>query len=119
MLVLYRGPVVKDASTHLKAAPGRFFVFLSRNENWVVGCVLFAAASLCYSIWDIIQVKSVEKCGDVMTMASSYSLFGTCQSALVAIVVERDPAAWKLQFDMGLLVIVLTVINKHLNYLPT
>ncbi|KAI3670662.1 hypothetical protein L1987_87746 [Smallanthus sonchifolius] len=68
------------------------------------------AASLCYSIWIIIQVETVEKCPDVMTVVSSSSLFGTFQSALLALVIERDPIAWRLQFDMGLLVIVLTAI---------
>nr|XP_043612648.1 WAT1-related protein At1g70260 [Erigeron canadensis] len=111
LLVLYRGPVVKDPSSHLlSAATPRLFVFLSTNEHWVLGCALFAAASLAYSIWNIIQVGTVEKCPEVMTVASSYSLFGTCQSALVAIIIERDPIAWRLQFDMGLLVIVLTAI---------
>ncbi|KAJ0489555.1 putative EamA domain-containing protein [Helianthus annuus] len=109
-MMLYRGPVVKDPSTHLQLATPRFFVFLSRNENWLLGCSLFAAASFSYSIWNIIQVGTLEKCPDVMTMASSYSLFGTFQSALLALIVERDPNAWRLQFDMGLLVIVLTAI---------
>ncbi|KAI3816816.1 hypothetical protein L1987_16521 [Smallanthus sonchifolius] len=109
ILILYRGPVVKDPSTHLQLAP-RLFVFLSNNENWVLGCGLFTAASLSYSIWNIIQVRTLEKCPDVMTMASSYSLFGTFQTALVAIIVERDPNAWRLQFDMTLFVIVLTAI---------
>ncbi|XP_076884789.1 WAT1-related protein At1g70260-like [Bidens hawaiensis] len=106
-LTLYRGPVVKDPSTHLQLAP-RLFVFLSHNENWVLGCALFVAASLSYSIWNIIQVGIVEKCPDVMTVASSSTLLGTFQSALLAIVTERDPTAWRLEFDMALLVIVLT-----------
>ncbi|KAI3730934.1 hypothetical protein L1987_62115 [Smallanthus sonchifolius] len=110
MLTLYRGPVVKDPLNHLHLAP-RLFIFLSQHENWVLGCSLFAAASLCYSIWIIIQVGTVEKCPDLMTVASSSSLFGTFQSALLALVIERDPIAWRLQFDMGLLVIVLTPLG--------
>ncbi|KAK9049200.1 hypothetical protein SSX86_020969 [Deinandra increscens subsp. villosa] len=111
LMMLYRGPVVKDPSTQLLLTTPPFFVFLSRNESWLIGCTLFAAASLSYSIWNIIQVGTLEKyCPDVMTMASSYSLFGTFQTALVAIIVERDPNAWRLQFDMGLLVIVLTAL---------
>ncbi|KAK1415715.1 hypothetical protein QVD17_31500 [Tagetes erecta] len=113
ILMYYRGPVVKDPSTHLQLAP-QLFVFLSHHENWVLGCALFAAASLSYSIWNIIQVGAVEKCPDVMTVASCSTLFGTFQSALLAIVVERDPMAWRLQLDMGLLVIVLTAIFTSL-----
>ncbi|KAJ9554336.1 hypothetical protein OSB04_018381, partial [Centaurea solstitialis] len=112
-LALYRGPVIKDSSTHLRMAP-RLFVFLAKNEHWAIGCVLFACASLAFAIWNIIQVDTVEKCPEVMTVASSYTLFGTVQSALVAIVVENDPLAWRLQFDMGLLVIVMTAIFASL-----
>ncbi|KAF5793535.1 putative EamA domain-containing protein [Helianthus annuus] len=109
-LILYRGPVVQDpASTHLHQAP-QLFVFLSHKENWVLGCALFAAANLCYSIWNIFQARTIEKCPEVMTVASSSSLFGTFQSALFALVIERDPSAWRLQLDMGLLVIVLTAL---------
>ncbi|XP_071688636.1 WAT1-related protein At1g70260-like [Rutidosis leptorrhynchoides] len=110
LLIFYRGPVVKDPSTHLLSSAPRLFIFLSTNEHWVLGCVLFAAASLAYSIWNIIQVETVEKCPDVMTVASSYSLFGTFQSALLAVFIERDPNVWRLQFDMGLLIIVSTAI---------
>ncbi|KAL9995369.1 hypothetical protein Hdeb2414_s0812g00949781 [Helianthus debilis subsp. tardiflorus] len=112
MLTLYRGSVVKDKdpSTHLQLAPPPLFVFLSQHENWVLGCLLFALASLSYSIWNIIQVGTIEKCPEVMTVASSSTLFGTFQSALLALIIERDPTAWRLQFDMGLLVIVLTAI---------
>ncbi|KAL8218931.1 hypothetical protein R6Q57_022304 [Mikania cordata] len=109
LAVICRGPVVKQAPAIVMTT--RLFVFLSPHENWVLGCALFAAASLSYAIWNIIQVETLEKCPDAMTVASSCSLFGTFQSALVAIIIERDrPAAWRLQFDMGLLVIVLTAI---------
>ncbi|PWA48086.1 eamA domain, WAT1-related protein [Artemisia annua] len=111
LLILYRGPVVRDPSSHLQlsAAP-KLFVFLSTHENWVLGCALFAGASLAYSVWNIIQVETLEKCPQVMTVASSYSLFGTLQSALLALIIERDPSAWRLEFDMGLLIIVATAI---------
>lgn len=112
-LVLYRGPVIKDSSAHLRLAP-RLFIFLSRNENWVLGCILFATASLAFSVWNILQVRTLEKCPEVMTVASSYSLFGTVQSALLALIIERDPNAWRLQFDMGLLVIVSTALFASL-----
>ncbi|KAI3817564.1 hypothetical protein L1987_11359 [Smallanthus sonchifolius] len=101
-LTFYRGPVVEDPSTNLHLAP-RPFVFLSNHENWVLGCSLFAVASLCYSIWNIIQVGIVEKCPDIMTVASSSTLFGIFQSALLALIIERDPIAWRLELDMGLL----------------
>ncbi|KAI3670661.1 hypothetical protein L1987_87745 [Smallanthus sonchifolius] len=94
-LTFYRGPVVEDPSTNLHLAP-RPFVFLSNHENWVLGCSLFAVASLCYSIWNIIQVGIVEKCPDIMTVASSSTLFGIFQSALLALIIERDPIAWSL-----------------------
>ncbi|KAL3501222.1 hypothetical protein ACH5RR_035671 [Cinchona calisaya] len=61
-LTLYRGPVVKKSPVSsfslLHLIPPRFFVFSSpHDENWILGCILFAAASLAISVWNIIQLS--------------------------------------------------------------
>lgn len=59
-LTLFRGPVVKNSpfspSSFLKQ-PQHLFVFLSTHENWILGCILYAAASLSLSAWNIIQLS--------------------------------------------------------------
>lgn len=44
-----------------------------------------------------------------MTIVSFYSLFGTIQSAVLSLLIETNPGAWRLKLNMDLLVIILTV----------
>ncbi|KAG6398805.1 hypothetical protein SASPL_140276 [Salvia splendens] len=108
-VTLYRGPTIRShSSPSLSAAPPRLFVFLAPHENWVLGCVLFAASSFTLAIWNILQVGTVKMCSNVMKIISFYSLFGTMQSAVVALFFEKNPSAWRLDLNFELLVIVLT-----------
>lgn len=122
-LTLYRGPTIRNhtspslafpAAAEAVAAPLRLLVFSSPHENWVLGCLLFAASSFTLAIWNIVQVGTVKMCPQVMKIISFYNLFGTIQSALLAIFIERDPSAWRLEFNFELLVILLTAIFSSL-----
>lgn len=107
----YRGPVI---SPQLMMRPSpRFFVFMSPNQCWILGCALFAAASLSFSIWNLVQVETVKLCpeADVMTIAASYTIFGTIVTVIVALVMDRDLNSWCLNMDINsLLVIALTAV---------
>lgn len=48
-----------------------------------------------------------------MKIVCLYSLVGTILSALLAIIIERDFSSWRLDLDMNLLVILLTVSNLN------
>ncbi|KAK4721228.1 hypothetical protein R3W88_011461 [Solanum pinnatisectum] len=111
-MTFYKGPVVKQYSPsflHLATSP-HLFIFTSTHENWVLGCFLFASTSFALVIWNIIQVGTSKKHPHVMKITCLYTLFGTIQSALLALLMEKDLSVWRLKLDMELLVIVLTAI---------
>ncbi|MCD7461200.1 hypothetical protein HAX54_045493 [Datura stramonium] len=112
VMTFYKGPVVKQYSPsflHLATSP-QLLVFTSTHENWVLGCFLFASASFALPIWNIIQAGTSTKHPHVMKITCLYTLFGTIQSALLALLIEKDLSVWRLKLDMELLVIVLTAI---------
>ncbi|CAI9767946.1 unnamed protein product [Fraxinus pennsylvanica] len=120
-LTLYRGPTIKNHSypalslQSLAVPPQqRLFVFLSAHENWILGCIFFAASSLALSVCNLIQVGTVKIYPQVMKIISFYSLFGTIQSAVLAAFIERDPSAWRLELNLELFVIILTAIFTSL-----
>ncbi|KAH6770753.1 hypothetical protein C2S52_015556 [Perilla frutescens var. hirtella] len=106
-LALYKGPTIRNHSS--LTLPPRLLVFTSTHENWVLGCILFAASSFVLAIWNVMQI-----CPQVWKIISFYSLFGTVQSAAVALYFERDPNAWKLDLNFELLIIILTGIFSSL-----
>ncbi|PIN24944.1 hypothetical protein CDL12_02332 [Handroanthus impetiginosus] len=118
-LTLYKGPTIRNHSypsqlAALRATAQRLLVFASPHENWVLGCILFAASSVTLAIWNILQVGTVKMCPQVMKIISFYSVFGTIQTAILALLIERDPSAWRLELNFELLVIVLTAIFSSL-----
>ncbi|GFP80076.1 wat1-related protein at1g70260 [Phtheirospermum japonicum] len=112
-LTLYKGPTIRSHSSpslSLRAGPPRLLVFTSTHENWALGCILFAASSLTLAIWNIVQVGTFKICPQVMKVVSFYSLFGTIQTSALAVFLERDLSAWRLDLNFELLIIVLTAI---------
>ncbi|KAL3636327.1 hypothetical protein CASFOL_020874 [Castilleja foliolosa] len=55
-------------------------------------------------------VGTFKICPQIMKVVSFYSLFGTIQTAALAVFLERDISAWKLDLNFELLIIVLTAI---------
>ncbi|XP_060214353.1 WAT1-related protein At1g70260-like isoform X1 [Lycium barbarum] len=114
-MTYYKGPVVKQYSPlFLQLARPHLLVFTSTHENWVLGCYLFAAASFTLCIWNIIQAGTIRKYPQMMKIVFLYTLFGTIQSAIFALWMEKDLNAWRLKLNMELLVIVLTAIFSSL-----
>ncbi|KAG8366184.1 hypothetical protein BUALT_Bualt17G0050200 [Buddleja alternifolia] len=121
-LTLYKGPTVKDhpsptlafPAATVVASPPRLLVFTSPHQNWILGCILFAASSFTLAIWNVVQVGTVKMCPQVMKIISFYSLFGTIQSAMLAAYLERDHSAWRLELNFELLIIILTAIFSSL-----
>ncbi|XP_047317055.1 WAT1-related protein At1g70260-like [Impatiens glandulifera] len=107
----YKGPVISPQLMTISSP--RLFVFMSPNQRWILGCALFAAASLSFAVWNLVQVETVKLYpdADAMKIASSYTIIGTLVTVIVAVVMERDLTAWGLNMDINnLLVIVLTAV---------
>lgn len=54
-VTLYKGPAVSNSSTSFRLGT-HLFVFASSTDNWVLGAIFLAGASLSVSIWNVIQV---------------------------------------------------------------
>nr|GMD97032.1 WAT1-related protein At1g70260-like [Ipomoea batatas] len=118
-LLFYRGPVVKNYSPTFLHLSTTQFVFSSKDQqNWVLGCLFFIAASLSLSIWNIIQVGTIKIYPQVMKIMCVYSLFGTVQSGALSLFIVRDPNAWRLDLNFQLIVIVLTGPSFPLIFKP-
>ncbi|KAK6139250.1 hypothetical protein DH2020_027005 [Rehmannia glutinosa] len=59
-------------------------------------------------------VGTIKMCPQVMKIVFFYSLFGTIQSAVLALFLERDPMVWRLELNFELLIIILTAIFSSL-----
>ncbi|KAG7032149.1 WAT1-related protein, partial [Cucurbita argyrosperma subsp. argyrosperma] len=113
---LYIGPAVRQhpsSSSHLQFKH-KLLVFTSTTDRWIMGGLLLAAASLCVSIWNILQLGVIKQYPQVMKVASFYSLVGTLLSAAVGFFVVNDSSAWTIKSSFDLFLIIATGIFSSL-----
>ncbi|XP_010551549.1 PREDICTED: WAT1-related protein At1g70260-like [Tarenaya hassleriana] len=110
----YKGPYIRPSSssspTELLRSIPRLFVYYKIPDNWVLGGLFLAAAAFSVSIFNAIQMGTVQKYPQVMKVASFYSIIGTLQCLTFSIFMERDPSAWVIKPDFDLLLIIVTGI---------
>lgn len=112
-ITLYKGPLVGRASY---SSPNQLqltsplLIYSSKPEHWIMGSILLAAASFYVSIWNIIQLGTMEQYPEMMTLVSFCSLIGTIQCGIVSLIAERDLNAWRLKLNMELLLIILSAV---------
>ncbi|KAJ1389922.1 EamA domain [Sesbania bispinosa] len=102
VVIFYKGPpIFKTHSNKLQFSP---------QLNWILGGLFLAGDSLLCSMWYIYQASVTRKYPVVTIIVFFQILFTTIQSAVFALIVVRDPSAWQLKLDMGLIAILYQAI---------
>ncbi|CAA7047353.1 unnamed protein product [Microthlaspi erraticum] len=112
--IIYLGPFIRPSpssspNSNFLTTISHYLTFFKNSENWALGSLLLACATLSISIWNIIQLDTVQKYPQVMKVVSAYSLAGTLQCAIFSAFMEPDIDAWKLELNMDLYLIIATV----------
>ncbi|CAN6167013.1 unnamed protein product [Urochloa humidicola] len=68
----------------------------SLSSRWVVGELLLAGGSACFSLWLIMQGSICKSYTDPLTLTTWSAFFSTLQSAVLAFFVLPDWNAWKI-----------------------
>ncbi|KAJ9187993.1 hypothetical protein P3X46_003395 [Hevea brasiliensis] len=105
ILTYYKGPPIWMTRFPLNSSP-QLFVQLS---NWVIGGLLLAVDCVMTSAWIIIQALILKKYPAELIVVFFYCFFVTILSAIVCLVVERDPFAWSLKPNMRLAAVLYSV----------
>ncbi|XP_057950712.1 WAT1-related protein At5g40240-like [Malania oleifera] len=111
IITLYKGPpvfalAIRSPSTSSNNPPTRqpsSSNVLGTANNWVVGGLFFATASLCLSIWNAFQASILKVYTSEVTIVGFFCLFGTIQSAALSLIAERNLNSWKLRPDVELI----------------
>ncbi|KAK9675691.1 hypothetical protein RND81_11G024200 [Saponaria officinalis] len=113
MVAAYLGPSILNGPLFhplMLSGPKPFLVFISATNQWMFGTSLLALATFSIAIWSIIQVSTFARFPDMMVIVTCSTIFGTIQTFFVDIIANGDFNAWKLNFDLELLIIVLTAL---------
>ncbi|XVE92476.1 hypothetical protein REPUB_Repub01dG0100400 [Reevesia pubescens] len=109
VVTFYKGPTILSLSTQsLVVLPLQ--LLSSPQLNWVLGGLLLAAEAFINSAWYIIQTLVLKKFPAVFTVMFYLCFFNAILSTIYSLILVRDPSAWKLRPDIGLLAILYSAI---------
>ena len=84
----------------------------ARGHIWMKGTFLILLSNTTWSLWIVLQASLPKEYPNKLLSTLVQFGLSTAQSFLLAVAVERDPAAWKLQLDVGLLAVAYSVSSS-------
>ncbi|PKI49953.1 WAT1-related protein At5g40240-like [Punica granatum] len=103
LVTFYKGPPLSVSTTTLK-------LHLSPYSRWAVGGLFSAGDAFMTSLWYIVQAMILGDYPVVLIIMFYLFLYGTVLGALLSLVTVRDPDAWALKADIGLLAVIYSAV---------
>ncbi|KAK1260611.1 WAT1-related protein [Acorus gramineus] len=95
-MTLYKGPVIENFWGALIHIQGKAI-----HKSWLKGSILTIASCITWSIWYIMQAYTLKKYPAQLSLTTWMSLVGAAQSAVFTAIVEHEPKAWRIGFDIN------------------
>ncbi|WCJ36034.1 nodulin MtN21 /EamA-like transporter family protein [Euphorbia peplus] len=107
IVIFYKGPPVSSIPESAASSSSMFFV---AKNSWVIGGFFITISSLSLSVFIIFQAAILKEYPSEMIIVSFYCLFGTIQCAVVSLIAENNPNAWRLKSDLELISVVYSAV---------
>ncbi|XP_044491708.1 WAT1-related protein At3g28050-like [Mangifera indica] len=109
VVTFYRGPPIIKKFSHLSVLS--LDSFLSpQYSSWILGGIFLAADAFLISAWYILQAITFRRFPSVLIIVAYQSFFTAIMSTLLSLILVKDPNAWKLGLDIGLIAIFYSAI---------
>ncbi|KAK6920744.1 EamA domain [Dillenia turbinata] len=83
---------------------------LEAEDNWIIGGLFLTAAGLSVSVYTILQAAVLKEYPSELSLVAFCCIFGTLQSAVIALIAERNLNAWILRPDIELVSILYSAL---------
>jgi len=115
-IALYTGPSMSPVNHHRAFATHhphpQAHADGGGKGTWMKGTFLMLLSNTTWSLWIVLQASLLKEYPNKLLSTMVQFGLSTAQSFLLAVAVERDPAAWKLQLDVGLLAVAYSVSSS-------
>ncbi|KAG2549773.1 hypothetical protein PVAP13_9KG261700 [Panicum virgatum] len=101
LMILFKGPIVNLPWT--KHVSHAFSESGAHNSgHWLMGTFMILLSCFCWSAFFILQSYTLRSYPSELSLTTLICALGAIESGAVALVMERDPKAWSIGFDMRL-----------------
>uniref|UniRef100_A0ACD5UT71 Uncharacterized protein n=1 Tax=Avena sativa TaxID=4498 RepID=A0ACD5UT71_AVESA len=120
VISLYKGKLLHLWPTHLLKSQLQASGATSSvpdHHNMLIGTLFLAGSSLSYAFWFIIQVRVSKEFPSKYFSTMLACVSGTVQAVVIGVILNRDPSAWAVKWDLQLLTIVYSgVFNTGVTF---
>nr|POE83619.1 wat1-related protein [Quercus suber] len=107
VVTLYKGPpivIIQTTSVSLNQPLN------SLKSNWVIGGLLLTAEYILVPLWYIVQAQIMKEYPNELTVIFFYNLTVSIIAAVVGLITEKNPNAWRLRPNIALVSVVCSGI---------
>ncbi|XP_075636924.1 WAT1-related protein At3g28050-like [Castanea sativa] len=107
VVTLYKGPPIVIAQT---SSVSLNQPLNSVKSNWVIGGLLLTAEYILVPLWYIVQAQIMKEYPNELTVIFFYNLIVSIIAAVVGLITEKNPNAWRLKPNIALVSVVCSGI---------
>ncbi|XP_030954019.1 WAT1-related protein At3g28050-like isoform X2 [Quercus lobata] len=107
VVTLYKGPPIVIAQ---KSSVSLNQPLNSLKSNWVIGGLLLTAEYILVPLWYIVQAQIMKEYPNELTVIFFYNLTVSIIAAVVGLMTEKNPNAWRLRPNIALVSVVCSGI---------
>ncbi|KAL4653537.1 hypothetical protein ACB092_01G310900 [Castanea dentata] len=107
VVTLYKGPPIVIAQT---SSVSLNQPLNSVKSNWVIGGLLLTAEYILVPLWYIVQAQIMKEYPNELTVIFFYNLTVSIIAAVVGLITEKNPNAWRLRPNIALVSVVCSGI---------
>ncbi|CAN0892182.1 WAT1-related protein At1g43650 [Linum grandiflorum] len=102
VFALVKGPALVNHNHDSSSSKHGPLKHCCSKEDWIKGSLVMILANTLWSLWLVLQGRIVKEYPAKVRFTTIQCLFSCMQSAVVAVVLERDASAWKLGWNIHL-----------------
>ncbi|XP_040375765.1 WAT1-related protein At5g64700-like [Oryza brachyantha] len=117
VIALYSGPAIRPLNHHRAFGGGgrhgrreAVTAKSGRGARWMEGTSLMLLSTVTWSLWTLLMASLLKEYPSKLMATALQSVLSAVQSLPLAAAVERDPAAWRLRPDAGLLAVAYSAL---------
>ncbi|CAM0903854.1 unnamed protein product [Alopecurus aequalis] len=120
VISLYKGKLLHLWPTHLLKPQLQAVGGVSPaadHHNMLIGTLFLAGSCLSYAFWFIIQVRVAKEFPSKYFSTMLACVSGTVQAVVIGVILDRDPSAWAVKWNLQLLTVVYSgVFNTGVTF---
>ncbi|EAY72968.1 hypothetical protein OsI_00840 [Oryza sativa Indica Group] len=111
-IALYAGPAISPVNHHRAfGGGGHESASATTRTRWVKGTLLMLLSNATWSLWTVLMASLLREYPSKLLATAAQCALSAAQSlALAAAAAGRDPAAWRLRPDAGLLAVAYSAV---------